>query len=57
MKAVDLVSQLGVLYKVGMTSYLHHLHKMNLNNPNSVGVSHAQKKEVEEEMQYPPQMS
>jgi len=43
-------SKLSTLYKVGMTSYVHHLHKLNLNNPNAFGVSHAQKKEVEEMM-------
>ena len=40
-KAADLVSKLSVLYKVGMTSFVHHIHKMNLKNPNAVGVSHA----------------
>ena len=57
MKAEDIVNKLSLLYKVGMTSFMHHLHKMNLKNPNAVGVSHAQKKEVDELMQYPPQMS
>lgn len=57
MKADDIHNKLNLLYKVGMTSFMHHLHKMNLKNPNAVGVSHAQKKEVEEVMQYPPQMS
>ena len=51
------MNKLGLLYKVGMTSLVHHLHHMNLKNPNAVGVSHAQKKEVEEIMQFPSQMS
>ena len=49
-KAEDLVNKLNLLYKVGMTSFMHHLHKINLKNPNAVGVSHAQKKEVDEVM-------
>ena len=52
-----MVNKLNLLYKVGMTSFMHHLHKLNLKNPNAVGVSHAQKKEIDEVMQYPPQMS
>ena len=57
LKADDIHNKLSLLYKVGMTSFMHHLHKINLKNPNAVGVSHAQKKEVEEVMQYPPLMS
>lgn len=40
-KAPDLVQKLNLLYKVGMTSFLHHLDRKQLRNNNIVGVNHS----------------
>ena len=53
MRAPDLVSRLGLLYKVGMTSFLHHLDRSKLQDSNLVGINHTEKREVDEGMQLP----
>ena len=52
-KAPDLTSKLYLLYKVSMTSFLHHLDRSQLGDCNLVGINHTEKQEVLEGMQLP----
>ena len=49
-KAPDLTSKLYLLYKVSMTSFLHHLDRSKLGDCNLVGINHTEKQEVLEGM-------
>ena len=53
-KAPDLAAKLGILYKVGMMSFLHHtMHRNQLQENILVGVNHAEKQEADSGMQLP----